>query len=90
MTIDLVKEITGETFKTIIYVGAPALLTAMVVGLLISLLQSITQISDMSVTFVPKVLAVFFVIFVTLPWMARKLVTFTVVLIENIPQYIRQ
>lgn len=89
MTIDLVKEIAGMTFKTVIMVGGPLLLTAMTIGLLISFLQSIVQIQDMALTFVPKILGVFFMAFVLMPWLARTMVTFTVNLIQNIPNYIR-
>ena len=89
MTIDLVKQISGETFKTIIIVGGPVLLVSMGVGLLVSLIQSITQINDTAVSFVPKVLAVFFAIFALLPWMARVLISFTTNLIEHIPEYIK-
>ena len=89
MTIDLVKQISGETFKTIIIVGGPVLLVSMGVGLFVSLIQSITQINDTAVAFVPKVLAVFFTIFALLPWMARVLVSFTTNLIEHIPEYIK-
>lgn len=89
MTIDLVKQISGETFKTIIIVGGPVLLVSMGVGLVISLIQSITQINDTAVSFVPKVLAVFFTLFALLPWMARVMVAFTVNLIEHIPEYIK-
>ena len=89
MTIDLVKEISGMTFKTIIIVGGPLLLTAMTIGLLISFIQSVVQIQDMALTFVPKILGVFFAAFVLMPWLSRSLISFTVNLIHNIPAYIR-
>lgn len=89
MTIDMVKQLSGETFKTIIIVGGPVLMVSMGVGLFVSLIQSITQINDTAVAFVPKVLAVFFTIFALLPWMARVLVSFTTNLIQHIPEYIK-
>jgi flagellar biosynthetic protein FliQ len=59
------------------------------VGFLISLLQAVTQIQDFTLTFVPKILAVFLCLFLFLPWMASVLMSFTTRLIENIPMYVR-
>jgi len=89
LTIELVKEISGEVFKTILLASGPALITSLVVGLLISFFQAITQIQEFTLTFVPKIVAVFLCIFLMLPWMSQVLVTFTKNLIENIPVYIR-
>lgn len=89
MTVDLVKELSGEVFKTILIVSAPVLLVSLVVGLLISLFQAVTQIQEFTLTFVPKIVAVFATVFVLFPWMARMLTTFTTDLITKIPVYIR-
>lgn len=89
MTIEIVKEISGEVFKTIILASGPVLIVSLLVGLIISFFQAITQIQEFTLTFVPKILAVFFCIFVSLPWMARVLVKFTVTIIEKIPEYVR-
>ncbi|MBA4374213.1 MAG: flagellar biosynthetic protein FliQ [Thermodesulfovibrio sp.] len=89
MTVELVKEISGEVFKTILTASGPALAVSLLVGLLISFFQAITQIQEFTLTFVPKIVAVFICLFVLLPWMARILITFTVNLIEKIPVYVR-
>jgi flagellar biosynthesis protein FliQ len=89
MTIDLVKEISGDVFKTVLIVSAPALLVSLVVGLLISLFQAVTQIQEYTLTFVPKIIAVFVTLFLFFPWIARTLVTFTTELITKIPVYIK-
>lgn len=89
MTIELVKEISGEVFKTILLASGPALIVSLVVGLIISFFQAITQIQEFTLTFVPKIVAVFLCIFLMLPWMSQVLISFTRNLIENIPVYIR-
>ncbi|MGQ9569995.1 MAG: flagellar biosynthesis protein FliQ [Thermodesulfovibrionales bacterium] len=89
MTVDLIRELSSEIFKTILFVSGPVLLVSMLVGLIISLLQAVTQIQEFTLTFVPKIIAVFVCLFIFFPWMARVLMTFTINLIEKIPVYIK-
>ncbi|NTW66568.1 MAG: flagellar biosynthesis protein FliQ [Nitrospirae bacterium] len=89
MTVDLVKEISGEVFKTVLLVSGPVLLVSLVVGLVISLFQAVTQIQEFTLTFVPKVIAVFITMFLFFPWIVRILMTFTTDLFNKIPVYIR-
>ncbi len=89
MNIDLVKEISGEVFKTVLIVSAPVLLVSLVVGLVISLFQAVTQIQEFTLTFVPKIIAVFITLFLFFPWIARILVTYTTDLYTKIPVYIK-
>ncbi len=69
-------------------VSAPILLTAIVVGVGIGLLQSITQIQEQTLTFVPKFMAVGLVLAISGSWMLRTLVDFTRELIANAPNYL--
>ena len=89
MSVEIVKEISFEVFKTILMVSGPVLLISLIVGLLISFLQAITQIQEFTLTFVPKVIAVFLSIFVLLPWLASVLISFTKGIIGKIPLYVR-
>lgn len=89
VTIDIIKELSGEVFKIIILVSSPVLLVSLVVGLIISLFQAVTQIQEVTLTFVPKIIAVFLCLFLLFPWMAGKLMAFTVQIVEKIPVYIR-
>jgi len=89
MTTEFVKMISSEVFKTVMYCAGPALTVGLVVGLLVGFFQTITQIQEFTLTFVPKMLAVFTCLFLLMPWMTEKLVTFTKNLITNIPDYIR-
>ncbi len=69
--------------------SAPVLLVAMLVGLLISLFQAVTQIQEMTLTFVPKIVAVFATLLFLSSWMITKLVDYTHELIVNLPNIIR-
>ncbi|MHB1015429.1 MAG: flagellar biosynthesis protein FliQ [Desulfurivibrionaceae bacterium] len=69
-------------------ISAPVLLVAMVVGLLISLFQAITQIQEMTLTFVPKIVAVMATLLFLSSWMITKLVDYTHELIVSIPNII--
>jgi flagellar biosynthetic protein FliQ len=86
-------EFAVELLKTMIYqalaIAAPILLTAMVVGLCISLFQAVTTISEQTLTFVPKALAVIGVLLLLLPWIVRSLIEFTVGVIQKMPQMVQ-
>ncbi len=89
MTIEMVNGISAEVFKTVLYVAGPPLIIGLVIGLMVGLFQTVTQIQEFTLTFVPKMVGVFACLFILMPWMADKIVTFTANLITNIPSYIR-
>ncbi|HXG30412.1 MAG TPA: flagellar biosynthesis protein FliQ [Thermodesulfobacteriota bacterium] len=89
MTVEMVRDISQEVMKTILLVSGPALLVSLCVGLIVSLFQAITQIQEFTLTFVPKIIAVFLSVFLLFPWLVRVMVAFTKMIIENIPFYIR-
>ncbi len=66
-----------QALETSLYVSAPILITCIVVGVLITLFQAVTSIRDMSLTAVPKLVAVGFVTLLTGSWMLDKLLRFT-------------
>ena len=85
-------EFAVELVKTMIFeavmLAAPILLTAMVIGLGVSLFQAVTSIHEQTLSFVPKVLGIVAILIVTLPWMVRSAMEFTTMLIEKIPQMV--
>jgi flagellar biosynthesis protein FliQ len=87
MTPDFAMALAGELLWTAILISLPILGVSMVVGLLISMLQVVTQIQEMSLTFVPKIFVAAFVLIVAGPWMLRILMQFASSMIGNIPQY---
>jgi len=89
MSPDLIVGIAGETIKVTLLVAAPMLLVGLVIGLVVSIFQAVTQIQEMTLVFVPKILAVLIAMLVVLPWMMNILVTYTQNLFSNIPMYIK-
>jgi flagellar biosynthesis protein FliQ len=89
MTTDLILGIAAETMKVTLLISAPVLIVGLLVGLVISIFQAVTQIQEMTLTFVPKIIAVMLVLLIAAPWMIDQLVTFTQNLFTNIPQYVR-
>jgi flagellar biosynthetic protein FliQ len=87
------SEFAIEILKTLIYqalaIATPILLTAMVVGLAISLFQAVTTIHEQTLAFVPKALAVIGIILLLLPWIVRSLVEFTISIIQKMPQMVQ-
>jgi flagellar biosynthesis protein FliQ len=85
MTPEVVLTQSNEALKLALMLGAPLLLTALVVGLIVGLFQAATQINEMTLSFIPKVIAMAAVIVATGPWMLGLLVDYTRRLIESIP-----
>jgi flagellar biosynthetic protein FliQ len=83
-------EFAAELLKMLMFeavtLAAPILLTALVVGLAISLFQSVTSISEQTLTFVPKALCIVGLLVVLLPWLLRSLIEFTTAVIQKMPQ----
>jgi len=84
---DFALSLFAEMLWTAIYVGLPILGFSMLVGLLVSIFQVVTQIQEVSLTFIPKLITVAVVILVLGPWMLGKLIEFATVTIRNIPMY---
>ncbi len=72
-----VIDVTREAIWVLVITGAPMMLTALVVGLAVSLFQALTQIQEMTLTFVPKLLAMLFVMTLAFPFMLQTLVDFS-------------
>lgn len=87
MSSDFALALSTEMLWTAIAIAAPVLGLSMLVGLLISIFQVVTQIQEMSLTFVPKILTVAVTLIVFGPWMLNKLVHYASTLIGNIPMY---
>lgn len=69
--------IAENTVKIILILGLPSLLVSMVIGLIISIFQAVTQVSDASLSFVPKVIFVSGFILISLPWIGDNIQTYT-------------
>ncbi|MBK7702027.1 MAG: flagellar biosynthesis protein FliQ [Candidatus Latescibacteria bacterium] len=84
MTTETVVELGQLALKTTLLVAGPMLAAGMVVGLIISIFQAATHINEMTMTFVPKILAVFLVLIISLPWIIQQMTSFTLDIFERI------
>ena len=89
MSVDFIVGIMAETIRVALMISAPVLLVGLVVGVVISLFQAVTQVQEMTLVFVPKIVACLVVLVAALPWMINLLVSFTHHLFTNIPNYIK-
>jgi flagellar biosynthesis protein FliQ len=89
MSPELVMDIAKEAIEVTLYVSLPIMGVGMVVGLIVSLFQAVTQIHEMTLTFVPKIVAVLFGLIFFLPWMMQKMLYYTEQLIIQLPRYVR-
>jgi flagellar biosynthetic protein FliQ len=87
MTQDLVLEIANRALVTTLTVAAPLLLAGLIVGLAISIFQAVTQIHEMTLTFIPKILVLFLSLMLFLPWMLGTFIGFVAELFKSIPTF---
>ena len=88
MTIDAVMDITKQALFLIIKVSLPVLMVSLIVGLVISIFQTVTSIQEQTLTFVPKILAVFIGIMLIGPWMLDILSNYMVRLWTDFSVYL--
>lgn len=81
----MVVTIGRQALEMTLMLAAPLLLTALAVGLIVGIFQAATSINEMTLSFIPKLLAMAAVLALTGPWMLRQLVEYTRGLIESIP-----
>ena len=89
MSETLLVTLARHSLETLLWITAPMLITGMVVGIAISVLQVVTSIQDGTLAFVPRAIAVFLVFLVSLPWVVHKMVAYTGGLFSNFTLYIR-
>ena len=89
MGIEEVTAVSSEALYLVIKVATPVLLVSLVVGLIISIFQTVTSIQEQTLTFVPKIIAVFFALIVLGHWMLNEMTQFMIRLWSDFPLYIR-
>ncbi len=85
MSIDIAVELYREMLRTAAFVATPILGTAMLIGLAVSLLQTVTSLNEQTLTFVPKIAGIAIVVGVTLPWILTQLMTFLTLILTRAP-----
>jgi flagellar biosynthetic protein FliQ len=89
MSPEVVMEVARQAIKVTLLVSLPILGIGLLVGVLISLLQAATQIQEMTLTFVPKILSIFVGLLFLLPWIMNNLMGFFLEVMNNMPRYIK-
>ena len=88
MTVEAVLDVAVETIWTIIITSAPLLIVSLIVGLVISIFQAVTSIQDQTLTFVPKILAIFICILIFGPFILNTIVEFMTELWNSFGDYL--
>jgi flagellar biosynthesis protein FliQ len=89
MTPEYVVSLGNEAVKMVLLLSLPLLGVGLVVGLLVAVIQATTQIQEMTLSFVPKIIAVLLALLAVSPWMLSKMTSFTSNLIQSIPEIIK-
>jgi flagellar biosynthetic protein FliQ len=89
MTHDAVIGLARAAIEATLMLSMPLLAVSLVVGVVLSVIQAATQIQEATLTFVPKIIAMFLAAILAFPWLMDKMISFTRDLILNIPQYVK-
>lgn len=90
MGFEVFSDITNQAIKISLLIASPMLVGALLMGILVSLFQAVTQINEQTLSFIPKLIVIFGAMVIFAPWMSETLVTFTQELILSIPKMITQ
>lgn len=89
MTVDLVVELANKALYTVILTSAPVLIISLVIGLIVSIFQTVTSIQEQTLTFVPKIVAVFVTLMILGHWMLNQITNLMVDMWSDFSVYIR-
>lgn len=89
MTVDLVVELANKALYTVILTSAPVLIISLVIGLIVSIFQTVTSIQEQTLTFVPKIVAVFVTLMILGHWMLNQMTNLMVDMWSDFSAYIR-
>lgn len=89
MTPEFVIGFGRQAIELSLMMALPMLGVGLSVGIIVSVIQAATQIQEMTLTFIPKVVCMFIALLVAMPWLMEKMITFTKSVFINIPLYIR-
>ena len=89
MTPEFVIGFVRQAIELTLSIALPMLLVGLGVGVFVSVIQAATQIQEMTLTFIPKLVAIFTALLISFPWIMDKLNTFTINLFLNLPDFVR-
>ena len=89
MTPEFVTTISRDALRVAFMLAAPPLIAALVVGLLVSIFQAVTQIQEMTLAIIPKMIAVLVALLITFPWLLETITSYTLSIFQTIPSVTR-
>jgi len=89
MTVDFIVPIIRQSLMTVLMASSPVLITGLVVGLTVSIFQAVSQVHEMTLTFIPKIVAIFLALMIFGPWIIRTVLEFAVNIFASLPEYAR-
>jgi flagellar biosynthetic protein FliQ len=89
MSQDMILKLAKDTVQITLMIGGPMLIVALVVGILVGIVQAVTSIQDMTLSFVPRVIAVFLTFLFVFPWIMNTLMSYTVQLYGHLERFAR-
>ena len=89
MTPEFVIGFVRQAIELTLSIALPMLLVGLSVGVFVSIIQAATQIQEMTLTFIPKLVAIFTALLISFPWIMDKLNSFSINLFLNLPEYVR-
>lgn len=89
MTPEFVISFARQSIELALFIAMPMLLVGLVVGLAVSIFQAATQIQEMTLSFIPKIISIFLALLIAFPWIMDKIIGFTRDIFINFPSYIR-
>ncbi len=87
MTDEFVVDICRRAVQTTLMLAGPMLLAGMIIGLIVSIFQATTQINEQTLTFIPKIVAVFVTLLIMTPWMIHTMISFTTSILSSISSF---
>ncbi len=87
MSIEFVVDVCRKAVQVALMVSGPLLLAGMIVGLIVSIFQATTQINEQTLTFIPKIVAVFLTLLIMTPWMIHTMVSFATGIFTSIATF---
>lgn len=88
MTPEFVIGFARQAIELTLMISLPMLLVGLVVGLTVSIFQAATQLQEMTLTFIPKIVSIFLALLISFPWIMDKILTFTRDIFLNFPRYV--
>ncbi|PIP90041.1 MAG: flagellar biosynthetic protein FliQ [Bdellovibrionales bacterium CG12_big_fil_rev_8_21_14_0_65_38_15] len=85
MGFDAFTEVSNQAIKVTLYIASPMLIGALLIGIMVSIFQAVTQINEQTLSFIPKIVVIVGALVIFAPWMSETLTSFTKDLIINIP-----